>query len=105
MSDLEEIRAELEAVKADRDRKAEACRTLGEIISRYSDWLVEVTDSQDVIGEDGDGDWEVVWDRVFELRRERDRQKRALESVEDLCAQDYMMSPEQIRNTLTEALA
>ena len=84
MSALEDITEELEAVKADRDRKADACRYMGEIIERQGKSVVAVTGSQDLIGEDGDGDWEGVWDRVFELRRERDRLKNALKAIEKL---------------------
>lgn len=86
MSTHEELKAELAAVTADRDAKADACRVMGDIITRQGQWAVEATSSEDVIGDDGDGDWEVVWDRVFDMRRERDRQANALQAIEEQCA-------------------
>ena len=41
---------------------------LGRAFDRQCRELVELTDSRDVIGEDGDGDWEIVWERLYALR-------------------------------------
>ncbi|MGO4298280.1 hypothetical protein [Glutamicibacter sp. MCAF14] len=62
-----------------RVEKAErSCRLLGKIIERDGKNLVELTNSQDIIAEDGDGDWEVVWERAQEM-------KGRLEQAERVC--------------------
>ncbi|MFE3052312.1 hypothetical protein [Nocardia sp. NPDC059239] len=44
-----------------------ACKTLGVIIERQCRAALDATGLHDIIDETGDGDWQVVWERVAEL--------------------------------------
>lgn len=57
--------AELEA---ELEKQKRGGRTLGKTIDRTLKWVIEASNSEDLIGDDGDGDWEIVWDRLFQLR-------------------------------------
>ena len=57
--------AELEA---ELEKQKRGGRTLGKAIDRTLKWVIEASNSEDLIGDDGDGDWEIVWDRLFQLR-------------------------------------
>jgi hypothetical protein len=60
-----------------------AGKTLGKVIDDSLTDVVNATDSHDLIGEDGDGDWMLVFERLAELRTARDA---ALAEVEELRA-------------------
>lgn len=45
-------------------------KTLGEIIEKQCRDVLEVTGLHHLINEDGDGHWDVVWMRLFEMREE-----------------------------------
>ncbi|QDG65799.1 hypothetical protein NIBR502772_05860 [Pseudarthrobacter sp. NIBRBAC000502772] len=45
-------------------------KTLGEIIEKQCRDVLEVTGLHHLINEDGDGAWDVVWMRLFEMREE-----------------------------------
>jgi hypothetical protein len=45
-------------------------KTLGEIIEKQCRDVLDVTGLHDLINEDGDGHWDVVWMRLFEMRDE-----------------------------------
>lgn len=65
-----------------RAEKAErSCRLLGKIIERDGKNLVELTNSQDIIPEDGDGDWEVVWERAQEMKDRLEQAEKAVARV------------------------
>lgn len=57
--------AELEA---ELEKQKRGGRTIGKAIDRTLKWVIEASNSEDLIGDDGDGDWEIVWDRLFQLR-------------------------------------
>ena len=82
--DRDELLSRLEQAEQDRDSSREACKTLAEVLSKHSEWIVEATDSQDLIGEDGDGDWDVVWDRVMELGEDKRKAEQAVARVREL---------------------
>jgi len=68
-----------------RVEKAESsCRLLGTIIERDGKNLVELTNSQDIIPEDGDGDWEVVWERAHEMKARLEQAEQAVARVRRL---------------------
>lgn len=45
-------------------------KTLGEIIEKQCRDVLDVTGMHHLINEDGDGAWDVVWMRLFEMREE-----------------------------------
>jgi hypothetical protein len=58
---------------SERDELAKAMRgakTLGEIIEKQCRDVLDVTGLHHLIIEDGDGHWDVVWMRLFEMRDE-----------------------------------
>src|SRR5688572_9278389 len=65
-----------------------SCQLLGRIIERDGKNLVELTNSQDIIEEDGDGDWEVVWQRAHEMKAHLERAKAQVARVRAM-AQDW----------------
>ncbi|MHA3724335.1 hypothetical protein ACXR2T_10690 [Leucobacter sp. HY1910] len=65
------------------ERSKRGGATLGQIIKRQGDDIVKITKSQDLIGDDGDGDWELVWERAFKMRADLDVLEARLPSEED----------------------
>ncbi|ANW63982.1 hypothetical protein BCA37_10585 [Mycobacterium sp. djl-10] len=53
-------------------------QTLGELLHRINQDVLDATNSHDLIGEDGDGDWMCVYERLAELKPQR------IETAEDL---------------------
>ena len=47
-----------------------AAKTLGEVIEKQCQDVLDVTGLHHLINEDGDGHWDVVWMRLFEMRDE-----------------------------------
>ena len=47
-----------------------AAKTLGEVIEKQCQDVLDVTGLHHLINEDGDGHWDVVWMRLFEMREE-----------------------------------
>ena len=60
------------ALEAELEKQKRGGRTIGKAIDRTLKWVIEASNSEDLIGDDGDGDWEIVWDRLFQLRPARD---------------------------------
>lgn len=56
--------------------------TLGELHTKTLKWVIEASNSEDLINDDGDGDWEIVWDRLFQLRPELDAATARAEKAE-----------------------
>lgn len=82
---LYEQRAEsLEQDEQAVDRKQRALDTLARIIEMQQDAVILATDSQDLIGEDGDGDWDAVWDRVRELGEGKRNAEQAVQRVREM---------------------
>lgn len=79
IKELEEKVAELEAALEKQKRGG---RTLGKAIDRTLKWVIEASNSEDLIGDDGDGDWEIVWDRLFQLRPDLDAANARAEKAE-----------------------
>lgn len=71
--------AELES---ELEKQKHGGRTLGKAIDRTLKWVVEASNSEDLIGDDGDGDWEIVWDRLFQLRPDLDAANARAEKAE-----------------------
>lgn len=68
VSDRPEQRYRLNAIAADVDRLKRGAETLGETVEQQCRMVLEITGAYDLIGEDGDGDWGAVWDRLYALR-------------------------------------
>lgn len=77
---IKELEAELAKLKR-------GAKTLGEMHTKTLKWVIEASNSEDLIGDDGDGDWEIVWDRLFQLRPELDAALTKLTSIETFCEQ------------------
>jgi len=45
-----------------------AARTLGRTLDRWGNAIIEATGSQDLVDETGDGDWELIEERLAQLR-------------------------------------
>lgn len=71
--------AELEA---ELEKQKRGGRTIGKAIDRTLKWVIEASNSEDLIGDDGDGDWEIVWDRLFQLRPDLDAANARAERAE-----------------------
>lgn len=56
------------ALEAELEKQKRGGRTIGKAIDRTLKWVIEASNSEDLIGDDGDGDWAIVWDRLFQLR-------------------------------------
>jgi len=63
-------------------------RELGRQIERYLTWVLDATGMHHLIDEDGDGDWELVWDRLRELG-ERAKRAEVLERERDAAVRDF----------------
>lgn len=53
--------------REERDRNKRAAVTLGKIVERQCRDVLDATGMHHVIGEDGDGDWALVWERLAEM--------------------------------------
>lgn len=60
-----------QAVIDERDMLKRGGRELGRQIERYLTWVLDATGMHHLIDEDGDGDWELVWERLAEMGRAR----------------------------------
>lgn len=88
LDELESLRTRFSAMRAGRDaersradknanklaqaeqaveRKQQALNTVARIVETQCEAVVLATDSKDLIGEDLDGDWDAVWDRLSDL--------------------------------------
>lgn len=85
--------AELREARTERDRLKSACMTLGQTIKQQCDDIVKITGSQDLIGEDGDGDWESVWDRGIEMRTQLSEARAAVERVRTIHIEEWPGKP------------
>ena len=63
-------RDELAKCGAELDKATRGAKTLGEIIEKQCRDVLEVTGLHHLINADGDGHWDVVWMRLFEMRDE-----------------------------------
>ncbi|MGO4297117.1 hypothetical protein [Glutamicibacter sp. MCAF14] len=87
-----------------RAEKAErSCRLLGTIIERDGKNLVELTNSQDIIPEDGDGDWEVVWERAQEMKDRLEQAEQAVARAREVAA-GWATNDRPFREALLRAL-
>ncbi|WP_311053577.1 hypothetical protein [Rhodococcus qingshengii] len=69
-------------LEAELEKQKRGGRTLGKAIDRTLKWVIEASNSEDLIGDDGDGDWEIVWDRLFQLRPNLDAANARAEKAE-----------------------
>lgn len=69
-------------LEAELEKQKRGGRTLGKAIDRTLKWVIEASNSEDLIGDDGDGDWEIVWDRLFQLRPDLDAANARAEKAE-----------------------
>lgn len=59
--------ARLEAIAVEVDRLQRGARTLGDLVHFAHMRVVAATNSQDLLDENGDGDWGAIWDRLDAL--------------------------------------
>jgi hypothetical protein len=110
ITERDELRAKVEKCKS-------AAKTLGEIIDKQCQMVLDATGRHDLIGEDGDGDWGAVWDWLSGLRpraeaaeAERDRARSLAATLEARLAQveaaltksAHMLNKQQTVWTLAE---
>lgn len=76
-----ELAARLEQAEQAVERKQEALDTVARIVETQCEAVVLATDSQDLIGGDGDGDWDAVWGRLSELADAKRTAEQAVERV------------------------
>lgn len=80
-------------LRAELDKANRACQTLGRIVDQNARMVAEISGIP--VDEDGDGDYQAAWDRLYELKAERDRLARQMEAVEALADQwDDMLRTE-----------
>lgn len=69
------------ALIAEVERVRGACKTLGKHLDATLTDVKNATDSHDLIGEDGDGDWMLVFERLAELRPARDAARAEVDQL------------------------
>jgi hypothetical protein len=60
-----------QAVIDERDMLKRGGAELGRQIDHYLTWVLDATGMHHLIDEDGDGDWELVWEQLAEMGRAR----------------------------------
>jgi hypothetical protein len=70
--------AEVARLIEERDRLQRGGAELGRQIERYLTWVLDATAMHDLIDEEGDGDWQLVWERLAELRPELEQVRAEL---------------------------
>jgi hypothetical protein len=65
---LEAIAVEVEALTAERDRLKRGGRTLGKTLDYWLLLVADVTNSRDMLDEDGDGDWALIAERLAAMK-------------------------------------
>ena len=60
--------ARIDALRARVKRLKDACETLGKIVHDQAEMALDASGRHDLIDETGDGDWELVWGELAELR-------------------------------------
>lgn len=73
----------LEQAEQAVERKQEALDTVARIVETQCEAVALATDSQDLIGEEGDGDWDAVWGRLSELADAKRTAERAVARVRE----------------------
>lgn len=81
--------AEVDRLTGERDVLKRGGAQLGRIIDRHVEWVLDATDMHDAIDEDGDGDWELIWEKLAALRPDRDQLQARLDKVRALHRKDY----------------
>ncbi|MBF6584397.1 hypothetical protein IU414_06440 [Nocardia farcinica] len=69
-AELLALRARVAELEAERDRARDAGKTIGQALATYNRIALDATGLRHVIGENGDGDWQVVWERLADLGAE-----------------------------------
>lgn len=72
----------VDTILTELDRAADAIHLLGRIIEQWGTDIVRIASAEDLLTEDGDGDWELVWDRLEAVRIERDRLRALLDPAD-----------------------
>ena len=80
-------KAEIDRLIAERDMLKRGGAELGRQIERYLTWVLDATGMHHLIDEDGDGDWELVWERLAEMGRARAASETEVEPVAEQCDQ------------------
>jgi hypothetical protein len=83
-AELAPLRARVAELEAEVERLKRGGAELGRILDRTLRDALDASGRHDVIGDDGDGDWEVVWETLAELRPRAERAEAALARVEAL---------------------
>ena len=106
---MDSMEALLDAA-AERDRLREMVRSFGRTIDRWGKLIIAATASEDITTPDGDGDWQVIEERLAEvpaLKSERDALAAKVERVRALPAKHpaggwYMTSMRDVLAALDE---
>jgi hypothetical protein len=69
------------ADRAEIERLRSGARELGRILDRSLRDALDASGRHDVIGEDGDGDWAVVWETLAELRPRAEAAEARLDAL------------------------
>ncbi|WP_280476013.1 hypothetical protein [Nocardia farcinica] len=70
LDERDALRARVAELEAERDRARDAGKTIGQALATYNRIALDATGLRHVIGENGDGDWQVVWERLADLGAE-----------------------------------
>lgn len=89
--------AALEAIADEVERLRQGAKTLGHIVEQQGRMALGASGMHHVIGEDGDGDWAVVWESLYDIR------PRALDEAADLLADLADTFPEAERASIITA--
>jgi hypothetical protein len=78
--DVQAMASELLAARARIEALRSGGRQLGKIVHRLNMTALDVTGLHHLIDEDGDGDWQAVWENVSDLGRANRKLRAELES-------------------------
>ncbi|MBU8830862.1 hypothetical protein [Mycolicibacterium goodii] len=73
----------IEGQAAEIDRLRRGAKTLGEIVENQCRMTLDASGLHHLIGEDGDGDWGLVWERLAELADEVERLREVRRIIAD----------------------
>lgn len=81
--DRDELLTRLEQAEQAVEKSKRACEALGRVIEIDGANLVKLTDSQELVDADGDGDWEEIWGIAFDLKDRATKAEQALARVRE----------------------
>lgn len=81
VTELDNLRAEVDRLTEERDAARRGARTLGQVIETQGRAALDATGLHHLIDETGDGDWGAVWESLYDVRDRADRAEAALARV------------------------